>query len=173
MNPVEIVRNLEKVTAHYLQELEAFSMEQLHKKPSEDEWSLGQMYVHLIQTALHMQIPNIEKCQAGGPEVNMPGAEMGEIGKGIFAQGSLPPIRIKIPASREYTPAQPSSKEELGNGMQTVLERMHELAPTLDEIPAHHKVEHPGFGPLAAKEWFALVEMHYRHHLHQLNRLKG
>lgn len=142
MNPVENVHSLEKITAHYLQELEAFSMEQLHKKPSEDE-------------------------------VNMPGAEKRENGQAILAQGSLPPIRIHVPASPEYTPAQPASKEQLVKGMQAVLERMHALAPTVDDIPAHHKVEHPGFGPLAAKEWFALVEMHYRHHLHQLNRLKG
>lgn len=173
MNTVEIVNKLEEVTNHYVQELENFNMKQLLQKPSEDEWSIGQMYVHLIQAARYMQLRNIEVCRQGGPAVTEAGTEKSEIGQSIFAQGSLPPVRVKVPASPQYTPAQPESKEQLREGLIDVLHLMKELEPTLDEIPEHHTVAHPAFGPLTAKEWFALVEMHYRHHLLQLNRLKG
>ncbi|MBW5470518.1 DUF1569 domain-containing protein [Brevibacillus formosus] len=173
MNTKEIVSKFEDVTNHYLHELEGFTMEQLLQKPSEEEWSIGQMYLHLIQSARYFQLGSIEKCRQGGPAVTEAGTEKSEIGQAIFAQGSLPPVRVKVPASPEYTPAQPESKEQLRDGLISVLAQMKELEPTLDEIPAHHTVAHPAFGPLTAKEWFAVVEMHYRHHLLQLNRLKG
>ncbi|MFS0554939.1 DinB family protein [Brevibacillus sp. 179-C9.3 HS] len=173
MNTVEILNKFEDVTNHYLHELEGFSMEQLLQKPSEDEWSIGQMYLHLIQSARYMQLGSVEKCRQGGPAVAEAGSCKTEIGQAIFAQGSLPPVRVKVPASPAYTPAQPDSKEQLRDGLNGVLAQMKELEPTLDDIPAQHTAPHPAFGDLTAKEWFAIVEMHYRHHLLQLNRLKG
>ncbi len=173
MNPTEIMHSMQQVTDLYIQELEAFDMDRLLQKPSEEEWSIGQMYQHLIQSALYMQLANIEACRKGAPEVIQPDAQMSEDGQAIFAHGSLPPIRIHVPASPQYTPKQPENKEQLHDGLRTVLRLMQELEPTLQDIPTHHKVAHPRFGPLNAQGWFALVEMHYRHHLHQLNRLKG
>ncbi|MBT2770920.1 hypothetical protein J7J47_01565 [Halomonas sp. ISL-60] len=43
---------------------------------------------------------------------------------------------------------------------------------TKEALRDFDKVLHPGFGALNAKEWFLLIEMHYRHHLSQLERLK-
>ncbi|MCY0870562.1 MAG: DinB family protein, partial [Firmicutes bacterium] len=95
-----------------------------------------------------------------------------DIGRELFRVGSFPPIQIKVPPSPQYTPMQPESKEEIRAGMQEVIVRMRSIAPALDDIPAENTVEHPRFGYLNAKEWFQLTEMHYRHHRHQLNRLK-
>ena len=33
------------------------------------------------------------------------------------------------------------------------------------------KVEHPGFSYLNAKEWYQLIEMHFRHHQRQKKEL--
>ncbi len=49
---------------------------------------------------------------------------------------------------------------------------MKEIEPMLDKAPLENTALHPRFGALNAQDWFMLVEMHYRHHLRQLDRLK-
>lgn len=172
MKTAETLKRLEEITNFYLHELDQYSMEQLTRKPSDEEWSLGQMYLHLINTALYMQLRNIEACRSGGSDSPELTGEKTEVGKTVFAQGSIPPVQIKVPSSPQYTPQQPESKEQIVEGLNAVVRKMSELEPALDEISPAQTVLHPGFGALNAKEWFALVEMHYRHHVHQLNRLK-
>ncbi|MDU7477853.1 MAG: DinB family protein, partial [Paenibacillus macerans] len=70
------------------------------------------------------------------------------------------------------TPQQPGSKQQLSEGLRGVLERMKRTEPALLQAPERNKMPHPRLGPLNAKEWFLLIEMHYRHHLLQLDRLK-
>ncbi|MHB1955524.1 MAG: DinB family protein [Sulfobacillus sp.] len=172
MNASEIVSSVEAQTETYLNELANLSMDQLRRKPNDDAWSLGQMMVHLMNSARFMQLSNVDACRdASNPAVHVGGAKT-DRGEAAFRVGSFPPIRIQVPPSPQYTPAQPESKDEIRAGMQDVMVRVRSVASTLDEIPAENTVEHPGFGYLNAKEWFQLVEMHYRHHLHQLGRLK-
>jgi len=162
----------EELAQQYLNQLNNLTMEQITYKLSETDWSLGQMYMHLIQSALHMQLRNIEACRT--LQVNESKSDMGiktAQGEAIFAQGSFPPIQIAVPASPEYTPKQPLNKEQLTEGIQLVMKRMKEIEQTLQDIPAENRVAHPRLGSLNALEWFALVEMHYRHHLLQNERL--
>ncbi|KEQ24807.1 DinB family protein [Paenibacillus tyrfis] len=172
MNTTEILRSFEEITEHYIQELEGFSMEQLKQQPGENEWSLGQMYRHLIGAALYLQLANAERCLAPDGNDAVSAGEKTEVGAAIFEQGSLPPVRIQVPPSPQYTPQQPESKEQLVEGLKSVVRRMYEIAPKLENAPLHHTVAHPRFGGLTAEEWFKLVEMHYRHHLMQKDRLK-
>ncbi|UUZ86949.1 DinB family protein [Paenibacillus sp. P26] len=143
----------------------------LTRKPSETEWSLGQMYMHLAGAALFMQPRNAEACREQAL-VSAPAASgKTEAGQAVFEGGGFPPIRIQVPASKQTTPPQPESKEQIRQGLKQVVQRMRELEPTLDSIPGAYTVEHPRLGGLNGKEWFVLVEMHYRHHLRQKERL--
>lgn len=172
MNPHQSLLRVEESVKQIVQELERYSMEQIIHKPSEEEWSLGQVYMHLIRSALYMQLRQIEVCR--DMTVDVAGSsqqEKSQQGELVFAAGSIPPIRIKVPASPEYTPPQPASKEEIVEGMQAVLQRMEELVSAVASIPEHHKTMHPGFGYLSAKEWYMLVDMHFRHHVLQRERL--
>ena len=171
MNTKEALNRFEEVSATYIEELERFDLEQLTRKPDENEWSLGQMYMHLINSALYMQLHNVEVCRSQVYENVLIGEEKTEDGKAIFAKGSFPPIRIKVPASKEYTPPQPESKEQILNDLQRVIQKMREVEPMLDTIPLSHTVRHPRLGALHAQEWYILVDMHYRHHLRQKERL--
>ncbi|MBW7477159.1 DinB family protein [Paenibacillus oenotherae] len=173
MNTMEALKRLEDHVVYYLHELEGFSIEQLQRKPSEDEWSLGQMYQHLINSALHMHLRNIEQCMTQSGDASASPAEQTKDGAAIFEQGGFPPIRIQVPASPQYTPGQPESKEQLILGLNSVVQRMKEIEPTLEKAPSNSTVSHPRFGALHAKEWYLLIEMHYRHHLLQLTRLKN
>lgn len=165
----EALQRFEEIATHYIHELDHFNMEQLKQKPSDNEWSIGQMVQHLISSALHMHIRNIDQCLVLSTD---PSAGKTEAGVTAFAQGSFPPIRIQVPPSAQYTPEQPESKEQLIQGLHTVIQRMKEIEPTLEKASKQNTVSHPGFGGLCAEEWFLLVEMHYRHHLLQLERLK-
>ncbi|MCS7460529.1 DinB family protein [Paenibacillus doosanensis] len=177
MNTTEIMQNLEKWTNYYIEELDGYSEDQLKLKPSEEAWSLGQMYVHLIQTALYMQLKNAEQCRIGSEAEGDPAeTEMpvkSEVGEAVFNLGGFPPMRIQVPASPQYTPSQAESKQQLVDGLQAVLRRAGELAPAMNEASPHYKIAHPRLGGLNAAEWFALVEMHYRHHLLQKERLQA
>ncbi|MGO4108701.1 DinB family protein [Paenibacillus sp. YAF4_2] len=168
----EALQAFEAAVERYIDELGDFSMGQLLAKPSEDEWSIGQMYVHLIQSARNMHLHNVDQCIAGNDAVSVGTEEKTENGKKAFELGSFPPIRIRVPASPQYTPQQPESKEQLIEGLQGVLERMRRTEPALAQAPQENTIPHPNFGALNAAEWFFLVEMHYRHHFLQLERLR-
>ncbi|CAH1220495.1 hypothetical protein PAECIP111892_04852 [Paenibacillus auburnensis] len=168
----EALQRFEETTAYYLQELDQFSLDQLKQTPSDNGWSIGQMFQHLINSALYMQLRNADQCLVQTQELQGASAEKTEAGAAIFAQGSFPPVRVQVPPSPEYTPKQPEDKEQLIQGLHTVIRRMKEIEPALAEASRQNTVPHPRFGGLSAEEWFLLVEMHYRHHLLQLGRLK-
>ncbi|MDP4171416.1 MAG: DinB family protein [Bacillota bacterium] len=172
MNTMEALQRFKVLASHYLYELDNFSMEQLKRQLNEDEWSIGQMYQHLINSALYMQLRNIDQCIIQSKNTMVSPAEKTREGTAIFEQKGFPPVRIKVPPSAQYTPEQPESKEQLIQGLNTVIHRMEETEARLEKAPKQNTVSHPRFGALHAKEWFLLIEMHFRHHLLQLDRLK-
>jgi hypothetical protein len=172
MNTTETLQRFEEVMNHYLEELNGFSMEQLKRQPSENEWSIGQMYLHLINATRNMHLRNIDLCMTQNEGSVGPQGEKTEDGQAVFEQGSFPPVRIHVPPSPQYTPLQPESKDQLVQGLNVVMQKMKEIEPTIDNAPLQNTVAHPRFGGLNAKEWFKLIEMHYRHHLLQKERLK-
>ncbi|MFM9331389.1 DinB family protein [Paenibacillus mesotrionivorans] len=185
MDTKEILRKFEETVHGYLQQLEGCSLEQLLWKPAENEWSLGQMYMHLVGSAQFMQLRNAALCLEPGdsPEVSQTGKT--ELGEKLFKLGSFPPDRIRVPPSPQYTPQQPESKEQLAEGLRAAVRRMAELesgiaselhqASQAYSAPGRELVRntvlHPRFGGLNALEWFRLTEMHYRHHMLQRERL--
>ena len=172
MNTRESLQKFEETANHYIHALDQFSMEQLTRQPSESEWSLGQMMQHLINSALYMHLRNVELSMTANETGANLAAEKSEAGVALFEKGSFPPVRIQVPPSPQYTPVQPTSKEQLVQGLNTVIQRMREVEPTLAHAPQFNKVAHPRFGAMNATEWYLLIEMHYRHHLLQLGRLK-
>jgi len=173
MNTHESLYKFEETANHYMQAIDQFSMEQLQRQPSEEAWSLGQMIQHLINSALYMHLRNVELCMVENGGDAEPGGVKTEAGMALFEQGSFPPVRIQVPPSPQYTPVQPSNKEQLIQGLNTVIQRMREVEPTLHQAPSANTVAHPRFGAMNAIEWYLIVEMHYRHHLLQMDRLKA
>lgn len=171
----DILVRFDEISKHYVQELDKYSLTELCRKPSENEWSLGQMYLHLPHSTLNLQLSLAEQCMAlgGGSEE---GGGKTEAGHAVFEQGSFPPVRIQVPADLQYTPPQPESKEQLVAKLEEARRRMHEIGASLQGIDPERlqrKATHPAvaFGALNAVEWFTMVEMHYRHHLLQKERL--
>jgi len=86
----ETLSRFEETVNGYIRDLEGTSMDQLLWKPAEDEWSLGQMYMHLIRSARFMHLRNVALCldPNGSPEVTQAGKT--EQGEKVFKMGDFP-----------------------------------------------------------------------------------
>lgn len=169
----EVLKSFETAVERYLAELNKLDMGSLLKKQSEKEWSIGQMYVHLIQSALFLHLHNIEQCLSSEDSTLNSGEEKTELGRQVFELGQFPPVPVKVPASPQYTPQPPESTGSLIDGLHEVVDRMRSTEPLVYQASVNNKIRHPRLGALNAQEWFLLIEMHYRHHFLQLDRLKS
>lgn len=80
-------------------------------------------------------------------------------------------MKIKVPPSPDYTPAQPESIEQIRDGIARVCLAVRETADAITASDLGGKVAHPAFGYLDATEWFGMIEMHWRHHVRQKRRV--
>lgn len=168
-----LLQSLKQSTGYYLSRIDALDLEQLRRQPDPEEWSLGQMLMHLAGSALYMQLANVQRCleTAENPaEESMPKTE---IARSVFLSGSFPPAPVRVPASPQYTPQQPESKAQIVTGLERVLETVRELEPRVAASSSRRTAPHPRFGGLNAAEWLKLTEMHYRHHRLQEARLSA
>ncbi|BBH23741.1 hypothetical protein Back11_50860 [Paenibacillus baekrokdamisoli] len=154
----------------YRHALQGYTIEQLQLKPSEHEWSLGQMYNHLINITVGTQLRAIEECASLGEQQPQASAKT-EGGEEIFQLGGFPPVKLKGPNTPEFTPRNPETKEELVAALDQVREKVEAWSSRISDISPIPKVEHRRWGWLNAQEWFRLIGMHYRHHLMQKGEL--
>jgi DinB superfamily len=160
-----VLANFNTVYNIWTSELDKYPMAQLLQQPKAGGWSLGQVYVHLINSALGFHIPQIETCMAtndnSGKWKNFKGFMCYTFIK------SFPDIKIAVPPSERYTPKQPADKQDLYDGLDKVKAAMAAVLPKLEANIMRGKTAHPGMSFLNANEWYTMVEMHYRHHLKQ------
>jgi len=152
-----------KLINTYKTSLQHYSLEQLRHKPARGVWSIGQMYDHLIVVA-HEYLDSAEACATASVEQVRGKTEFGE---SLYAMGGFPPIKIKLPEELDTPPDNTKSKEDITLELDQLMNRMKELEMKVDGINPNYKEKHGGFGWLNAQEWFALVGMHFRHHLRQ------
>ena len=157
-----------KLIDAYKSNLQAYSLEQLRHIPEGGTWSLGQMYSHLILVALEY-LDNVEACSQAVSEQPLGKTTAGE---NLYARGGFLPIKIKLPDLPENTPSNSEEKEALFAGLDLVQKRMREWEGKVNLVNPSHKALHGGFGWLNAREWFDLVDMHFRHHLNQKQELE-
>ena len=148
--------------------LHRYSMQQLRHVPAPGVWSLGQLYNHLVLTALDY-LDKVEMCTAAEEEPTLGKTEAGEQ---LFRLGGFPPVKIKLPDGPENSPSNSDTQEELLQGLDRVVSRMKEWEEKLETESPNRKIKHDGFGWLNAREWFGLVDMHFRHHLRQKSELE-
>lgn len=168
-SPSKIFSQFESFAQQWINELDRYTEEQFLRKPSEDEWSLGQVYVHLIQSTKFFHLKQIELCATNRGTIKHGGKKI----PGIitYTIGMIPPRRIKVPPSPQYTPKQPSNKEEVAALLHDVIPIMKNAIQHVEKASLSQKIKHPGLGYLNAREWYQLIAMHYHHHLRQKSRL--
>lgn len=158
----------EKTARFWLVSLNDYTEAQFAQKP-EGQWSIGQVYYHLVVGTEKFHLRACQKCLEHRGEVVEGGKTLP--GKIVFLLGSFLPVRIHVPPSDDYTPKQPPSRAEMRDGLLRLIETMRTLAPQIDHASPVQKWKHPRLGMLNAEEWYRLIEMHFRHHLRQKQRL--
>jgi hypothetical protein len=157
-----------KLIETYKNDLQNYSQDQLRYISEDGVWSICQMYDHLILVALEY-LDNAEACEIAEGEQSDGKTEFGER---LFQAGGFPPIKIKLPPELNAPPNNSNSKEELMCRLDQVMQRMRQLKPQLDAVNPNYKVRHGGFGWLNAREWYDLIDMHFRHHMRQKQELE-
>jgi hypothetical protein len=165
----KIFISYEAIARTWIGFLDRYTEEQFLRKPSDESWSLGQLYNHLFNSAILFHLKQIETC-ADGKGTVMSGGKTAK-GKLSYFIGGFPPIRIKVPPSPQYTPAQPVDKNDVKGKLLEAIRILDAARTKVDSASPNVKTSHPAFGYLNAKEWYQMILMHYRHHLHQKKRL--
>jgi DinB superfamily len=161
-------QNWLKTAAFYESELPKYSEQDFSKKQTEEAWSIGQMYQHLIKGTMFFHIKFAENALESAENSHEGKTFPGKLS---FFIGGFPPVKIKVPASAEYTPPQPKSKETVAEDLQKLKIMLKDLAEKIDASPSKGKTKHPAFGYLTAFEWYQMIDMHFKHHLRQKKRL--
>ncbi|WP_152397161.1 DinB family protein [Paenibacillus guangzhouensis] len=152
----------------YQNDVQHYSQDQLSRITSDGVWSIGQMYDHLIVVA-HEYLDQAEACADEVEEQELGKTSFGER---LFQLGGFPPIKIKLPAELNAPPNNTDRIEDIVLRLDQVMQRLRELETIVEAINPKFKVKHDGFGWLNAREWYDLVEMHFRHHLRQKKELE-
>lgn len=168
MNESTILSRFNTVLSTWEKALDNYSEADFARQPAPDAWSIGQVYQHLIGSALRYHLKQAEACLATDDNAGAPKTLPGRIS---YFLGGFLPVRVKVPPSPQYTPPQPESIEQMRAMIPAVKEKMAAVAQQLSQPHGNGKTSHPALGYLNALEWFALVEMHYRHHLRQKKRI--
>jgi len=150
----------------WIRALEDYNMEQLVTRPNTQDWSLGQVYIHLIDDT-QFYLEQIELCLTTNDNAS------GQASRHVVSMlnnNAFPDMRIKGAADHPNIP-QPDNKEQLMHDLLHLKNRINLLAAEIVDTPFKGKAEHPGFKYLSAQEWMQLAEMHFRHHLRQKARI--
>ncbi len=168
MEPDVILKNFNSTFATWEKELNNYSLEQLCKKPNPESWSLGEPYIHLMGQTLYYNIEQIKICISTNENEN---GEKSAEGKEVFLHNSFPDQKIKAPSPEFETVHQPNSIEEIREALSHIKNLMTELESKIEKSPFKGKTKHPGLHYLNAGEWYQFIEMHFRHHLRQKERI--
>ncbi|QOS79445.1 DinB family protein [Paenibacillus sp. JNUCC31] len=154
------------IIEHYKQRLAGYTIDQLRYKSQEDVWSIGQMYIHVIDVA-EEYIDHIQICIMATQEIY---EGKTEDGTKAFIEKAWPDVRVKLeePVNRTRNP---DSKDEIIAGLEQVQKKLKYWEEHIHGTNQACKVRHGWFGWLNAREWFEMINMHSRHHLRQKARL--
>ena len=161
-----IMDDFNKIVDFWIEALDQYSMDQLIRKPSPETWSVGQMYIHLIDDTTFF-IDQIKICTPindHSDEVAIPFAA------GMLRNNEFPDEIIQGSPDNVFI-AQPESKEQLLRDLMCIKEDMNVVATSMADCPFEGKSKHPGLGYFSATEWLQFAEMHFRHHRRQKCRL--
>jgi hypothetical protein len=149
----------------WLEELDRYDFARLLKKPQPDKWSLGQVYMHLIDTT-EFFLSQVEACLQTNDHSE---DNMTEVAKAMFANDEFPDKMIEGPPSNAATP-QPASKNEIIEGLENLKEKIRQLNQSKRTFAG--KTKHPGHQYFNADEWLQYAHMHFRHHERQRGRIE-
>jgi hypothetical protein len=160
------IQDFNSTLDRWVQQLDHYTFDQLIKKPSSTNWSLGQTYMHLLDDT-NWYIEQIRSCVSNNDNQDLVPTAQGQM---MLRNNDFPNAMLKGASDHAQMP-QPESKECLLEDLMKLKTAMNELAIIIPHTIFKGKTRHPGFGYFSAPEWLQLAEMHLRHHLRQKKRI--
>lgn len=161
-----LAKNFNHTIDFWIKELEEYNFDQLCAKPSPNNWSLGQVYVHLIENTMYF-LEQAKLCLNSNENES---EEASPVAKALFLNNEFPDLLIEGPPSNALT-QQPKSKEQLSNDLLNLKDEAAIVGKQISESKFKGKRKHIGLNYFNAVEWFQFAEMHFRHHLRQKKRI--
>lgn len=150
----------------WIAQLECYDLYQLCTKPSEDRWSIGQVYIHLIEET-NYYLKQIKICVSNNINID---EEATPDGQAMFLNNDFPD-KVITGEQSHCMMRQPLSKEQLKTGLLNLKQKINALGSLTSKSRFKGKTQHPGLGYFSGKEWLQFAEMHFRHHLRQKKRI--
>lgn len=163
-------KNTKDIIDYWINEYQRYSWEQIIAKPSEHQWSLGQVGIHLWMSAKGFFFKKAQQCLNKQETVTGKGKNFS--GHVIFTLRMFPPLKYEMPKSVSVVPKQPESKEQLIQKLEEVKSLAVEYIHLIPQSDARLKLKHPFLGWLNTAEWIELCNIHFRHHLRQKKRIE-
>ncbi|WP_299441506.1 hypothetical protein [uncultured Aquimarina sp.] len=168
------IATFKKRSEKWYRDLQNYDQESLYHKPSSNQWSLAELYDHIIRVAKTYQLPNFHKCTENDTKK---GKSKNSIAYLIFNLNIVPSRSIKMESFppkivSNFTPEIVERSLLENNFKEFILEILSNevLIKQCDKAIRHN---HPFFGMINAVEWFSLIEIHMRHHERQKKRLEA
>lgn len=166
MNDGKLIENFGNTTDIWIKALAQYNFVQLCIQPAPGSWSLGQVYMHLINTTGYF-IEQVKICLSTNDNAM---EEASDAARLLFLNNDFPDEVLDGPPTNAYTP-QPDNKEQLVRGLTNLKEDIIHVKKLLSESSCKGKTKHPGLHYFTAREWLHFAEMHLRHHLRQKKRI--
>lgn len=163
----ELLNDVNAVIDIWEEELNNYSDEEFGRITNVSQWTIGQLYQHLIIETRVLNLKNIKQSLSLQSE-NKPSKNI--FGRLLFLVKTIPPYKFKIRDVKSNAIQQPSNIEAVRFHLKQLKANIQEVAQSL-KVTNNAKTLHPFLGYLNAYEWFELIEIHFRHHLRQKSKI--
>jgi len=160
--------SIKDALASYLAWLKDMDEEDFVKPPPNGGWSYSEVYCHVIQVNVR-SILAVERCIYAKSGHGRSGPNLAA--RLILYMGKFPPVKIKA-HPKVASIVKTVSKEEARNDMLVFCNKLQDLLPRLLKVPGHQRTRHARLGMLNCSEWLKFIDIHTRHHLKQLERIR-
>ncbi|PWT70702.1 MAG: hypothetical protein C5B59_20070 [Bacteroidetes bacterium] len=159
-------KELHHTVQFWIEELEHYDYAELSSKPTPASWSLGQMYMHLIE-ATDFFLDQAIICVSINDHAHEQSSANAKV---MFRNNEFPDKIIEGPPANAFTP-EPKNKSEILDGLNKLQIKLGEVESKLLFGGHAGKTRHPGLQYFSANEWLHFADMHLRHHRRQKSRL--
>jgi len=162
------IKTFNKIIDIWINGLDSFTIDQIVLKPDEKNWSLGQVYEHIVEETNWYN----EQLEISLSDIENANAPTTIAARKLFKNGSFADERIVGDPLISENVKQPTSIEQLKSDFEKLKTRTNENWLSMTKAITYGISEHPGMGYLNCFEWLYYSEMHMRHHLKQKSRIE-
>jgi len=160
--------SIKDALSSYLAWLKEVDEDEFVKSPTSGGWSYSEVFCHVIQVNVR-SILAVERCIYAKSGHRTSGPNL--IARLILYMGKFPPVKIKA-HPKVLSIVKTVTKEEARNDMLVFCNKLQDLLPKLMKVPVHQRTRHARLGMLNCGEWLKFIDIHTRHHLKQLERIR-